>query len=282
VRILRYRLRVNTLLHSIQACRSAVLPGGRLAFRVGATQVGWVLPDVAAALTGLAGIRQDETGLVLDAGRAHTLPTIGRMLSKRGLCRWRDEAFDVRAHETGPVLAQVDRGCLVVLGMLAQGIHMDGVVRAPDGLHVWIATRSASKALDPGKQDHLVAGGVPAGLSPWQMLLKEAAEEAAIAPALAERARNVGRFTYAMERPDGLRRDIIHCYELELPADFVPHPVDGEIEGFTLWRLDALVAAVRGGIAFKFNVMPVLIGLFLRHGAVTGAEAEALRQALEG
>lgn len=256
-----------------------MLPGNRLAFRIGAEQVGWVLPDVAATLTGLADIRQDETGLVLEA--ADRLPAIGRTMSDRGLCRWRDEAFDVRAQPDGPVLAQVDRGCLVALGMMSQGIHLDGVVRAPDGLHVWIAKRSASKALDPGKLDHLVAGGIPAGLSPWQTLLKEAAEEAALPAALAGRACDVGRFAYAMERPEGLRRDIIHCYEVELPADWVPHPADGEVEGFSLMPLDALVAAVREGTTFKFNVAPVLIRLFLRHGAIAGAEATTLRQALE-
>ncbi len=257
-----------------------MLPGDRLAFRIGAEQVGWVLPDVAAVLAGLADIRRDETGVTLEA--AERLPAIGRAMSDHGLCRWRDEAFDVRVDPDGPVLAQVDRGCLVALGMMSQGIHMDGVVRAPDGLHIWIAKRSASKALDPGKLDHLVAGGVPAGLSPWQTLLKEAAEEAALPAALAEHARDVGRFAYAMERPEGLRRDVLHCYEVELPADWVPHALDGEVESFSLMPLDAVVAAVREGAAFKFNVGPVLIRLFLRHGAIAGTEAVELRQALEG
>ncbi len=273
---------MSPFLRTIEACNSAVLPGGRLALRIGSDRIGWVMPDIARVLAEFPGMRRDAEAVVLDAGAAHDLHAIGRSLAERGLCRWRGEAFDVRAHAAGPVLAQLDRGCLMVLGVLAQGVHLDGVVRAPDGLHVWIARRSAAKALDPGKLDHLVAGGVPAGLSPAQTLVKEAAEEAALPASLAETARAVGRFAYAMARPEGLRRDIIHCYELELPAGYDPRPIDGEVENFALWRLDALARAVRDGAsAFKFNVAPALIRLLLRHGAIPAAEAEGLRAELQ-
>jgi 8-oxo-dGTP pyrophosphatase MutT (NUDIX family) len=271
---------MNPLLRSITACNSAVLPGGRVALRIGTSQVGWVRPDIAGVLEGFAEIRAVDGGLLLDEPGA--LPAIGRVLAERGLCRFRNEAFDVRDDPEGPVLAQLDRGCLMLLGVGAQGVHLDGVVRAPDGLRVWIARRAMSKALDPGKLDHLVAGGVPAGLSPAQTLVKEAAEEAALPAELASQARAVGRFTYAMDRPEGLRRDVIHCYELELPEEFVPTPADGEVEGFALWRLDTLLEAARDGTDFKFNVVPVLVRLFLRHGAIHGSEAEELRRALSG
>ena len=37
--------------------------------------------------------------------------------------------------------------------------------------------------------------------------------------------------------PEGLRRDLLHCYDLELPEDFVPRAADGEVEAFELWPM---------------------------------------------
>ena len=85
-----------------------------------------------------------------------------------------------------------------------------------------------------------------------------------------------------MERPEGLRRDHLHCYDLELPADFTPVPADGEVEAFELWPVDRVMQAVRDTDAFKFNVNLVLIDLFIRLGMIQGAEADILSQAMRG
>ena len=69
-----------------------------------------------------------------------------------------------------------------------------------------------------------------------------------------------------MERPEGLRRDRLHCYDLMLSDAFVPHPVDGEVTGFELWPIGRVMAAVRDTDDFKFNVNLVLIDLFQRLG----------------
>ena len=150
-----------------------------------------------------------------------------------------------------------------------------------DGLHVWIARRSRTKHLDPGKLDHVVAGGGPAGLSPAETLVKEAAEEAAVPEALAGTARCVGTVRYAMERPEGLRRDRLHCYDLALPEDFAPRAADGEVESFELWPVGRALEAVRETDDFKFNVNLVLIDLFLRERLIDGPAAGVLRAALE-
>src|SRR6185312_10878573 len=115
------------------------------------------------------------------------------------------------------------------------GVHANGLVRRADGLHLWVGRRAAHKALDPNKLDHIVAGGVPAGLTPEQTLEKEGGEEAAIPPDLIRQARQVGRIAYAMERPEGLRRDCLFCYDLDVPEGFVPHPNDDEVAVFELW-----------------------------------------------
>ena len=99
-------------------------------------------------------------------------PAAARIAAQRGF-RLRGEAFDVRDDDTGTSLGRIDRGALPLFGIRAEGVHLNGLVRRPDGLHLWVALRAAHKALDPGKLDHLVAGGVPAGLTPQQTLEKE-------------------------------------------------------------------------------------------------------------
>ena len=273
---------MDMLLRHLAACNNARLPGERLAFCIGTDLVGWVKPALADALADFAGISRTGDAVILAADAAADLPTIAHALAQRRLLRWRDEAFDVRSVPDGPVLSQIDRGALPVFGVQAQGVHLDGLVRRRDGLHLWIARRSASKALDPGKLDHIVAGGIPAGLGPAETLLKEAAEEAAMPEELARRAVFTGTLAYAMERPEGLRRDLLHCYEVELPADFTPYAVDGEVEAFELWPLARVLDATCTGDFFKFNVNAVLAALFLRHGLITGDAAQRVRAALPG
>ena len=261
----------------IAACRNAELPGRRVPLRLGTEQVGWVLPDTAAALAVLGGAAEGG-GITVPADRFYGM---ARQLADQRLCRFRDEAFDVRAAADSPVLAQVDRGAVPLLGVEAEGVHLNGLVRRPDGLWVWVARRAAHKLLDPGKLDHLVGGGVPAGLSPWETLAKEADEEAAIPPALIAQAVPVATLSYAMDYAEGLRRDRLHCYDLLLPEDFAPRPRDGEVESFELRPLRAVLDEVQRTDAYKFNVNLVLIDLFLRAGLLDAAKGRRLRAALD-
>jgi 8-oxo-dGTP pyrophosphatase MutT (NUDIX family) len=265
----------------INNCRNATLPGSRVPLWIGGTQVGWVGPTAAAVLRGCNAISPaPDGGLRLLEPRA--LEGIARALARRGLTRWRGEAFDVRAVPDGPVLAQVDRGALPALGIAATGVHVNGLVEREDGACLWVARRAADKALDAGKLDHIVAGGVPARLTPAETLVKEAAEEAAIPAELARQAVPSAKIAYTMERPEGLRRDHLHCYDLRLPADFRPSATDGEVESFELWPLTRAFATVRDTDDFKFNVNLVLIDLFLRRGLIAGPAGVTLRRALEG
>jgi 8-oxo-dGTP pyrophosphatase MutT (NUDIX family) len=263
----------------IQACNNAGLPDGFLPLLIGARQVGWVRPAVADALVETGRVERFGDQMVLQDGAA--LPSIAAHLADRGIGRLRREEFDVRATPDGPVLARVDRGALPQLGIQAVGVHVNGLVEDPTGLHLWVARRARDKLLDPGKLDHIVAGGVAAGHDLAMTLVKEAGEEAAIPPGMAEKAVPVGRVTYAMTRSEGLRRDVLFCYDLTLPADFQPRPADGEVEAFELWPIERAFAAVRDTDDFKFNVNLVLIDLFIRKGLISGKDAEALRAGLE-
>ncbi len=258
----------SDLQRHVAACSSAVLPGARRRFLLADTPVGWVTPDFAAALARQPGIASADDAVTL--AEPDRLPALARRMSQDGHYRFRREAFDVCGEEQdGPALATIDRGALPSFGIVAHGAHLNGLVRRADGLHLWVARRASDKLLDPDKLDNLTAGGVAAGSTPAETLVKEAGEEAGIAPELAARAAPVGWFRYAMERPEGLRRDVLHCFDLELPEDFVPRPVDGEISGFELWPAGRVLAAVRETDEFKFNVSLVLIDLFRRLGMIS-------------
>jgi hypothetical protein len=263
----------------VRACNNAELPGQRIRFLVGDQPVGWVADRIASALEGMPAIERAGDRITLTD--PSMLPRIGRDLSDHGLYRWRDEVFDVRARPDGPVLARIDRGAIPSFGIQAVGIHVNGLVHRTNGLHLWVARRAMDKLLDPGKLDHIVAGGVPAGLGPAETLVKEAGEEAAIPPQLASASVHVGTLGYAMERPEGLRRDLVHCYDLTLPEDFTPAAVDGEVEAFELWPLPRVVETVHDTCDFKFNVNLVLIDLFIRQGLIAEPEAASLRASLD-
>ena len=250
----------------IDACNNAALPGRRLSFRLGEAPVGWVEADFSRELASFPGlvVGSDHQSLN-DPGALHE---IGRVLPGRLGFRFRGEAFDVRATPEGPALATLDRGALPLFGVLAEGVHVNGLVHRADGLHLWVARRAADKQLDPGKLDPLAAGGGSAGMDAWETLVQEAAEEAALPAHLARTARKVGVIDYTMERPEGLRRDRLSCYDIDLPEDFMPQPADGEVAGFELWPIGRVVEAVAETEDFKFNVNLVLIDLFQRFGLV--------------
>lgn len=248
----------------IAACNNFSLPGDRVALSIGSVQVGWLEPRIAAALQASGAVSALNDSLVL--GDPRSLPGIAHDLAMRGFYRFRGEAFDVRARPGDPALTTIDRGALPAFGIMAEGVHLNGLVHRADGLHLWVARRAADKALDPGKLDHLTAGGVSAGMTPWDTLMKESAEEAAIPAQLALHAIKTGELHYTMVRPEGLRRDVLHCYDVVLPEAFTPIAADGEVESFELWPIGRVFDTVRRTDDFKFNVSLVLIDLFERLG----------------
>ncbi|MFT8245985.1 DUF4743 domain-containing protein [Roseomonas sp. BN140053] len=259
----------------IAACNNLPSFVGLLPFLVGGQPVGWLRPAIAAAMRDLPGLHATAEAVALDPAldtpdsRSEALAGIAASLAARGLFRLRCEAFDVRPAPEAEALARIDRGAVAPLGILSRGAHCNGLVRRADGLHLWVGWRARNKAVAPGQLDNIVAGGVPAGLSPWDTLLKEAGEEASVPPELAARARPVGQISYVMLNEEGLRRDVLHCFDLELPEDFQPRPNDDEVERFELWPAARVLDAVRDGDTVKFNVNLVLIDLFLRENLLS-------------
>ena len=259
----------------IDACNNLASPAGYLPFRVGGAQVGWVGPELARALTFFPrDMHFDADGVTLagrlrgPGARSEALARLLPPLAAAGHLRIRDELFDIRAESAGPVLGVLDRGALPAFGVMSQGVHVNGLVRRSDGLHVWVGFRARNKPVAPGQIDNVVAGGIPAGMDAETCLVKEAAEEAGLDAALAVQARPAGRVSYVMREAGGIRRDVLHCYDLDMPEGVLPVPHDDEVERFELWPAARLVEAVREGDGVKFNVNLVLLDLFLREGLV--------------
>jgi len=280
---------MKDLARHIAACNNVPSPAGLVPFRIGTEQVGWLDPELARWLSFRPrDFHFDGNGVSLPAGmrgaaaRERVLADAAKGLEKAGFLKLRDELFDVRATPEGPVLARLDRAAIPPFGIISQGAHLNGLVRRADGLHIWLGKRARDKVVAPGQWDNMVAGGTPAGLTPQETLIKEGSEEAGLPPELSGQAKPVGRVSYIMRNDEGLRRDVLHVFDLELPEDFTPTPHDDEVEHFELWPAARVLEAVRDGDDFKFNVNLVLIDLFLRERLIdpAGPEGRRLRAGL--
>ncbi|MDH3596915.1 MAG: DUF4743 domain-containing protein, partial [Rhodospirillales bacterium] len=229
-----------------------------------------------------------ETAVVLNPAladfesRGRAVEDVLRPLSEAGkVGRWRGEAYPVTRRWGEPPLMVLDRGAVPAFGVRGFGVHLNGLVQGPEGLRVWVARRSRDKPTAPGKLDHIVAGGQPHGLGIRENLAKECAEEADIPAELAARAVAVGAVTYRCARPEGLRDDVLFCFDLDLPADFVPRNTDGEVESFSLWPIERVIETVRESDDFKFNVNLVILHLLIRRGLI-GPDEPHYQEILEG
>ncbi len=183
--------------------------------------------------------------------------------------RFMSEPYAVRPLLKAPPLCLADRGIASLMGLLSMGQHLNGYVCTDKGIKMWIARRSFDKGNYAGKLDHLVAGGLPYGIDLDENLYKECYEEAGITRQLAQCAKNVGVVSYQYEYLRGGHRDILYCYDLELPADFTPVCTDGEVEAFYLMDIEEVADMVQKSDEFKPNCNLVIIDFLVRHGYLT-------------
>jgi 8-oxo-dGTP pyrophosphatase MutT (NUDIX family) len=265
-----------SLLDHIHRCQSADMRRF-LPWLIGGGAAGWVRPDVAERLASYPTVFSvdDKAVRLRDhlAGfdyRSAAVGDVARDLYEAGVFTgWRNEWFPVLTRFGAEPLMRLERSAVPVFGVHGYGVHMNGFVRERGKLKLWIGKRADSRPIEPGKLDHLVAGGIPLGMGVRECLVKECEEEASIPAELAARAKPAGAIRYCMEHQGWLRNDTMFVYDLELPADFTPVNKDGEIASFRLMDLDEVEAILAAAEDFKFNVALVLIDFLIRHGRLT-------------
>jgi hypothetical protein len=98
-------------------------------------------------------------------------------------------------------------------------------------------------------------------------VIKEAMEEASIPEQIAEEAKSVGAVCYTdVDEFGRLKRDILFCFDLELPKDFIPRPSDGEVQSFQLQDVDWVIEKIVSGgpDGFKSNINITLLDFLIR------------------
>lgn len=181
---------------------------------------------------------------------------------------WRNEAFAVVPNLHARPLLQIERGAARAFGIRCYCVQLNGIVQRDNEPQAWIARRSLSKPVGPGKLDQIVGGGVPVGIGLRDNLIKECAEEASIPAALARQARPVGAVAYLRQDGDICDDEVMFNYDLVLPPDFTPVNTDGEVAGFEPWPLTRVKAVLAEGDDFLFDVALSLIDFLIRHGVV--------------
>jgi 8-oxo-dGTP pyrophosphatase MutT (NUDIX family) len=143
---------------------------------------------------------------------------------------------------------------------------------------MWLSRRSADKAIDPGLLDNLVGGGIPAGATVAETMVREAWEEAGIPDDVAATAMPVGEVRVCRPQPDGLQRETVFVHDLWLEPHFVPSNQDGEAVEHRLVSLDeaaALIAKDRGHDVVTADASLVILDFLLRRHGVDAESPDA-------
>ncbi len=262
-------------LDHIRACNNFD-PAGFLPLKISDERVGFVRPKLAGRLCAwpeVFDVSETAVGLapsLTDFGsRSQAVETVLRDLAADGaIPAWREELYPVTPDWHVPPVMQIERAACSLFGIRAYGVHLNGYVREGGRIHMWVARRARGKATFPGMLDNMVAGGQPIGIGLADNVVKECQEEAGIPEAHARQARPVGMISYTQETPEGCKPDKMFCYDLELPRDFSPIAVDGEVESFHLMPIDEVATLIRHGFEFKFNCNLVIIDFLIRHGVL--------------
>ncbi|OBT98268.2 hypothetical protein VE01_03139 [Pseudogymnoascus verrucosus] len=190
-----------------------------------------------------------------------------------GLGKKRDEQFPIvgASFDIG-----IERSASSLFGIVGRGAHMTVYTRTSSGMKFWIPRRNAKKSTWPNMLDNTVAGGVARGEMPFECLVREAGEEAALSEELVRRdtvaAGAVTWFNISDEKAGGelglMNPGVLYVYDLEVGEHVTFKPVDNDVQSFHLLGVDEVKEAMRNG-EFKPSCATVMIDFFVRHGFIT-------------
>jgi isopentenyldiphosphate isomerase len=266
-------------------------------FRVAAhptLTLGLMLPSVAATFANLPDWSLDLTSsprtLTLLVGddvtsRSRAMSTTILAMRETGhfaiLTKWRNEQYAVYGPE-GSLLCTLERAASQLFGVVTCGVHMTVYQRTDTGAYaIWVPRRAKSKHTFPSMLDNSVAGGLSAGESPWECLMRESEEEASLSRDVTEKAKATGSVTYFYQSGKGsggeeglLQPECQFTYDLDLTGlDVELKPNDSEVESFTVMNVEEVRSALANG-EFKPNCALVMIDFLVRHGLISPENEE--------
>ncbi|EME44914.1 hypothetical protein DOTSEDRAFT_52333 [Dothistroma septosporum NZE10] len=199
------------------------------------------------------------------------------------LCKRHSEMISIVSARYAGGSVHIERFAASLFGLTCRGAHLVAYTSSPRrGIEkIWIPRRSAHLYTYPSMLDTTVAGGVQAGVAPFQTIVEEADEEASLPEKLIrELAVSRGVISHMAVTGKGFTGeqglvvpDYIYVYDMELPADIEPKPHDDEVNAFYCMSVDEVKASLLME-EFKPDSGAVLIDFFIRHGIIT-AENES-------
>ena len=195
---------------------------------------------------------------------------LGKKLQQENILQLRNEDM-LLASFCNKDLCKIDRTLTNYFGTKSSGIHINSYIEKNNKKYMWISKRS-KLILDPLQYDNLVAGGVAFGYSVLDTIIKESEEEAGIPRELSIKCMHRGTFSYIVERYFGVRNDVVHFFDLELPENFIPKKQDDEVEDFYLFSLEELYGLISKGEGFKFNSLIVVANFLKEHSDLLNKE----------
>ena len=261
--------------------------------RVGSAIVGWLDADRTVRIAQFDAVfTVNSDGVAFhpalrdETARSDAMAGVAAALAAEGaLTPWRDELYAVAPTFGATPWFRLERAAARYFGVHTWAMHINGVVRGATEATMWLARRSADKAIDPLQLDNLVGGGIAVGTGIVETLAKEAWEEAGIPRALAAQAQPAGSLHIYRDQPDGLQSETIFVHDLWLPDDFVPSNQDGEAIEHRRVAMDEaarLIAFSGGRDVVTADASLVIVDFLLRHGAIDPASpaCTGLRQLL--
>ncbi|GAP85544.2 putative NUDIX domain-containing protein [Rosellinia necatrix] len=188
----------------------------------------------------------------------------------------------------------MERFMAPLFGILLQGAHMIAYVRSratEDDCGVisglWIPRRAKHLFSSPNMLDATVAGGIAAGTTALETIIKEAGEEASLPSELVRtRVRSTGLLSYvsstdAIHGWSGesglLCPGIVYTYDMELPVDVIPRPHDGEVGSYSLMSVGDVQVALLNN-EFKPDAAVVVVDFLIRHGVINAENERSFVQ----
>lgn len=161
--------------------------------------------------------------------------------SKNIITYWRDENFSF-VRDDGHEIFQLERAAFRYFGFQSKAVHINGFTSNGS---IWLAKRSANKAIDPGLLDNMTAGGISSGESIQSCAQRELWEEAGIAISQLKNLYPVGLLELKRPIPPlEVHHETIYTFDIKLQDDWEPTNHDGEVDHFTQYSVDDVIELI--------------------------------------